>query len=133
MKLALTSVLCSLFVFLSAQDKKPEAGTQIYTITDEIPQFPGGMKAMAEFVITNLHYPDSAREAKLQGKCFTKFVIHEDGTVSDVMILKGVPNCKACDEEALRVIKLFPNWQPAKANGNYVSSYFNLPIVFHID
>ena len=133
MKLVLTSVLCFSFIFLSAQDKKPEAGTQIYTITDEIPQFPGGMKAMDEFVMTNLHYPDSAREAKLQGKCFTKFVIKEDGTLSDLVVLKGVPNCKACDEEALRVIKLFPKWQPAKANGKNVSSYFTLPIVFHID
>lgn len=133
MKLLVSGFLFLIVLNTKAQDIKPEAGTQIYSIVDEIPQFPGGMKAMAEFVMTNLHYPDSAKENKLQGKCFTKFVIKEDGTVSDAVVLKGVPNCKACDEEALRVIKLFPKWQPAKANGKNVSSYFTLPIVFKLN
>jgi protein TonB len=38
----------------------------------------------------------------------------------------------ACDEEAMRVMKKMPKWNPGKENGKAVSVYYNLPVVFKL-
>ncbi len=55
-------------------------------------------------------------------------MVGEDGSISSIKVQRGIPNCPECDKEAIRVLKMMPNWKPGKIKGKAVSSYFNLPI-----
>lgn len=103
---------------------------EIYTIVDENPEFPGGLTELYNFIKTNLNYPALAIEKNIQDVVYVKFVINENGKVSSPQVLKGIVNCKVCDEEVLRVIKLLPDWQPGILNGKKVRTYFQMPIKF---
>jgi protein TonB len=110
------------------EEKAPE----IFTVVQEMPEFPGGTMEMMKYIQKNIVYPPSAREAGISGKCFLRFVVNEDGKISSVEVLKGVPGCPECDKEAVRVIKSMPAWKPGKQNGKEVKVYFQLPVNFVI-
>lgn len=108
----------------------PPPVEEIFSVVEEYPEYPGGYPAMMEFFKKNLHYPESAIENNIEGKCFVKFVVDKDGRIFDIRIVRGVPGCPECDREAIRAVKLMPKWKPAKNNGQIVRCYFNLPINF---
>ncbi len=108
------------------------AQPEIFTIVEENAEFPGGTVAMMKYMKDNTQYPAMAREAGISGKCFLKFVVNENGEISNVEVLKGVPGCGDCDREAVRVVKSMPKWKPAKMTGRSVKCYFNLPFSFKI-
>jgi protein TonB len=110
------------------EEKAPE----IFTVVEEMPEFPGGPMEMMKYIQKNIQYPQMAKEAGLSGKCFLKFVVNGNGNISDVQVLKGVPGCQECDKEAIRVVKSMPNWKPGKQNGRSVPVFFNLPINFQL-
>ncbi len=110
------------------EEKAPE----IFTVVEEMPEFPGGTMEMMKYIQKNIQYPAMAREAGISGKCFLKFVVGGDGSISDVSILKSVAGCPDCDKEAMRVVKSMPKWKAGKQNGRAVSVFFNLPINFTI-
>lgn len=101
-------------------------------IADEPATFPGGMSKLPPYLLDNLVYPQIAIELGLEGKCYTKFVVSKTGEISNVTVERGVPDCKECDKEAVRVIKGMPRWTPGKFNGRVVNSYFHLPIAFKL-
>lgn len=108
------------------------AEPEVFIVVEEQPEFPGGTAAMMKFIQQNVQYPAMAREAGIQGKCHLKFVVDENGGISKVEVLKGVPGCADCDKEAIRVVKSMPKWKPGKQTGRAVRVYFNLPINFKI-
>ncbi len=108
------------------EEKVPE----VFTVVEEMPSFPGGEIEKNRFIQKNIQFPASAIKNKTYGKCFLKFVVNKDGHISDISVLKGVPNCPECDEEAKRVISLMPNWIPGKQNGRQVSVFYNIPFNF---
>jgi periplasmic protein TonB len=108
------------------------AAPEIFTVVEEMPEFPGGIGEMGKFIQKTLVYPTMAREAGIAGKCFLKFVVDGGGKISDVTVLKGVPGCPECDKEAIRVVKEMPAWKGGKQNGRPVNVYYNLPINFKI-
>jgi protein TonB len=110
------------------EEKAPE----IFTVVEEMPEFPGGPMEMMKYIQKNISYPQMAKEAGLSGKCFLKFVVNGNGNISDVQVLKGVPGCSECDKEAIRVVKSMPNWKAGKQNGRSVPVFFNLPINFQL-
>ena len=116
------------------EDKGPTepAAPEIFTIVEEAAEFPGGFAAMMKYIQQNMQYPAMAREAGISGKCHLKFVVNENGDISNVEILKGVPGCQDCDKEAIRVVKSMPKWKAAKMTGRAVKCYFNLPFSFKI-
>lgn len=105
----------------------------VFTTVETQAEFPGGINAMMNYLRDNVVYPTKARERGIGGKCFIRFVVSKSGKIRDVTLLKGVPNCSECDEEAVRVVKSMPDWNPAKMKGEPVNCYFNLPFSFKID
>ncbi len=95
---------------------------------DVMPEFPGGLEAMKKFIQTNLVIPQKAVEMGLKGKIYLNFIIDEQGNISKVEILKGLKECKECDEEAIRVLKMFPQWKPGIQAGHAVKVSYMLPI-----
>ena len=104
----------------------------IYEIVDEPAEFPGGTEAMRDYLKKNMMYPAIAKENGIQGKCYLRFVVNTDGSISDVRVLRGVTDCPECDKEATRVVKNMPRWKPGSVNGKDVKMYFTLPIAFKL-
>ena len=94
-----------------------------------MPEFKGGNKAMMEFLMMNMKYPESAIKAKQQGKAVVGFVVKKDGTINDVYIAKST-GYDVLDNEAMRVVKSMPAWEPGKQKGKPVDVKFFVPITF---
>lgn len=109
-----------------------EKPAEIFTVVEEMPEFPGGTGELMKFIQSNIRYPEMEKEAGISGKCYVKFVVESDGTVSNVEMLKGVPGGPGLDKEAMRVVKAMPKFKPGKQNGRPVRVYFNLPINFQL-
>jgi protein TonB len=65
-----------------------------------------------------------------EGKVFVQFVINKDGSISDVVAIKGIG--AGCDEEAVRIIQSSPQWTPGKQRGKPVKQRMVLPITFKL-
>jgi protein TonB len=97
-------------------------------MAEEQPEFPGGTKAMYEFMYKNVKYPEMAKKLGITGIVYVGFVVEEDGSFSNVAIERSVGG--GCDEEALRIINLMPRWSPGLQNGRPVRVRMALPVKF---
>lgn len=95
------------------------------------PEFPGGYKALSEYLLKNIEYPIEAQKAGIKGKVVVSFVVESDGTLTNVNVSKSLGY--GCDEEALRVIKAMPPWKPGSYSGNLIRMDYILPLLFGID
>ena len=91
---------------------------------DVLPVPENGMKKFHEFFTKNYVPPNKTE--KFKGKISILFVIEEDGSLSNFNIVKNTP--KEIGEEAIRVLKIAPNWIPGKLNNANVRSSYILPI-----
>ncbi|HPU47465.1 MAG TPA: TonB family protein [Bacteroidales bacterium] len=103
---------------------------EIFTFVEEYPEFPGGDRALREFILNNIQYPEVARRSDIIGTVYVQFVVEKDGSISDVKVVRGIGG--GCDEEAVRVVKSMPKWEPGKQRGVPVRVYFTLPIEFKL-
>lgn len=111
------------------KDARTEQDGAIFTIVEQMPEFPGGMEALYQFLASNIKYPGGPDDC-VNGKVIVSFVIEKDGTVSDAKVVRKLH--PAFDEEALRVVKLMPKWEPGRQDGKPVRVQFNLPINFSL-
>jgi hypothetical protein len=91
---------------------------------DVLPVPENGMENFYKFFTKNYVAPNKTE--KFQGKIFILFVIEKDGSLSNFNIVKNTP--KEIGEEAIRVLKMSPNWIPGKLNNRIVRSSYILPI-----
>lgn len=97
------------------EEPEEEVADQIFTILEESATPKGGYSAFYKFVKKKMRYPSQARRMGIEGKVFVEFVVNIDGSIVDVKVIKGIG--VGCDEEAARVIKSHPNWNPGKQRG----------------
>lgn len=100
----------------------------IFTTAEQIPEFMGGQVELYKWLAKNIKYPLEAKNNKIEGRVYVRFVIEADGEIGEVKVMKGIGF--GCDEEAARVLKAMPKWKPAMQNGYPVAIYYNMPIVF---
>lgn len=105
-----------------------QSNQSVYDQVEQMPEFPGGMPAMIEFLQTNLKYPKDAIKQQVGGRVMVMFVVETDGTLSNVRVAKKV--FPSLDSEAVRVVKTMPKWKPGKEKGRPVRVNFTLPVVF---
>ena len=103
---------------------------KIYTTVQQQAEFPGGIKAWSRFLSAMIRYPAAAKRANKGGTVLVSFVINTNGTIQDIQLKKRIGF--GCDEEAIRVIRAMPRWNPAKQDGKAVRSRFTQPITFAI-
>jgi protein TonB len=103
---------------------------EIYSVVEVPPSYTGGEEKLMEYLTTNISYPDKAKEKMIEGIVYISFIVNEDGSISDVKVLKSLES--SCDKEALRVVKNMPNWIPGKMKNKKVPVQYNLPIKFKI-
>ncbi|MBR6264780.1 MAG: energy transducer TonB [Prevotella sp.] len=89
------------------------------------PSFPGGEKALLEFLQKNVRYPEQAVKDSVEGRVVVSFEVESDGTITNAQVVKNLH--PLLDAEALRVVNLMPKWEPGSL------SRYNLPIFFKMD
>lgn len=107
-----------------------EVAEEIFYVAETPPRPKDGLKAFYQYIGQNLRYPQRARTANISGKVFIQFIVDQDGNLTNFKILKGIGY--GCDEEAIRVLKMAPNWHPGKQRGTPVKVYMSIPIVFEL-
>ncbi|WP_342457010.1 TonB family protein [Mucilaginibacter sp. SJ] len=100
----------------------------VFTSVEQVPEFPGGIEAFGKFLATNIRYPKVARDNNVQGRVIITFVVEEDGSLSNMKVLRGIGS--GCDEEAVRVLSISPAWKPGIQNGKKVKVQYSVPVSF---
>jgi TonB family protein len=103
----------------------------VYTMVELMPSFRGGEMEMYDFLSDNIKYPQEAKETGISGNVIITYVIEKDGSVTGVQVLKDIGG--GCGEEAVRVVKAMPKWNPGKQKGIPVRVQFILPIRFSME
>lgn len=117
-------------ITIAPVEEPKEEVDEIFTVVEETATPKGGMQAFYEYVSKKLKYPAQARRMGTEGKVFVQFVINKDGSISDVVAIKGIG--AGCDEEAVRIIQASPAWTPGKQRGKAVKQRMVLPITFKL-
>lgn len=86
---------------------------------------------MLEFIYENICYPDSARENGIEGTVVISFVVEKDGTISNPKIIRAIGG--GCEEELMRVVRMFPRFIPGEYMDKKVRVQINLPIRFRLE
>jgi TonB family protein len=127
------------YAILSDKQVKQAAGhliekrgnDQVFTIVEDMAQPVNGMTDFYKFIGRNIKYPIQARTANVEGRVFVNFLVDQNGKLSDFKIIRGIGS--GCDEEAVRVLSMSPNWKPGMQGGVGVKSIFNMAVVFKLD
>ncbi len=102
----------------------------IHESAEKGPFFTNPDKTYAEFIYSNLEYPEMASRQGLEGNLVMNFIVEPNGKVSNIRIQNaGIGG--GCNEEAIRVIGL-TTWKPAKKNGMYIRYRMYYTMVFSI-
>lgn len=114
----------------SAREIPPPAVETVYDTCETMPRFPGGEKAMMEFIATHLKYPQQAVKENIQGAVLAEFVIDAEGKAIQPRIIRSLS--PECDREVIRVINLMPAWTPGQQDGKAVNVKFTIPIMYRL-
>jgi protein TonB len=106
----------------------------VYNVVEQKPLFPGcedvadyaervvcAEKKMVQFIYENLKYPEEDKKNNVQGTVLIRFIVEKDGSISNTTIKRSIS--PSCEVEALRVLNMFPKWNPAKQRGKPVRIY----------
>ncbi|MDR7132098.1 protein TonB [Algoriphagus sp. 4150] len=122
-----TTVIKEVVIAEAPVEEKVDA---IFDVVETQPNPPGGMSGWNKYLSDNLKYPTQARRMGIEGTVIVVFVVNTDGSIQDVDVLRGIGG--GCDEEAIRVVKSAPNWEPGKQRGRPVRTRMRLPIRFKL-
>lgn len=128
------TLFIALFLLSTATALKAQTDPKgkVYEMFDiaKTPSFPGGERAMFDFISNAIQYPQVARENGIQGNVALTFIVMEDGSLTDISILKDIGG--GCGKEAIRVVQTMPTWWPGEANGVPVKVRYTLPVRFRL-
>lgn len=131
-KLFLIIILAAIsFTTVGAQNKAEANSGKVYEAPEVMPEYPGGMEKLMEFLRTSVKYPVQAQKSKIEGRSVIGFVVETDGSISNVSVTKG--SHPLLDSEAIRVVNEMPKWKPGMIKGNPVRVKFNLPVYFKLN
>ena len=107
----------------------PEEGT-IFEVVEQMPEYPGGMPAMMEFISKNIKYPAAAQQAKIQGRVVIQFIVDKEGNIICPRVIRGAD--PLLDAEAIRLTTIMPKWKPGMQRGQAVNVKYTVPIMFRL-
>ena len=129
--LFVTVLFTGVFFACSSADKDKFETDKVYTKVDVVPEFPGGLKELMNYLSANIKYPVEAKDQGIEGRVYINFIVEKDGSVDSAWVLRGIGG--GCDEEALRVVREMPDWTPGYQHGEAVRVSYNLPVKFSLD
>lgn len=101
-------------------------GNEIFTTVEVLPKFPGGEAAFGKFIQKYYKYPQAAIDQGVTGKVYMQFVVEKDGSLTDIKVARDLG--MGTGQEAIRVLKRMPKWEPGIQNGRPVRVAYTLPI-----
>lgn len=113
------------------KDKMEMDKNGVYGRAEVMPSYPGGEAALEKFVEDNLQYPQDAIDNGIEGKVVVQFDVDEKGNLSHAVIVSEKLG-DGLEDEALRIVKEMPKWNPGQMKGKNVKSKFTLPIIYQI-
>ncbi|HXK90769.1 MAG TPA: TonB family protein, partial [Bacteroidales bacterium] len=78
------------YVPVMTEEEPAPVAEEIFTFVEEYPEFPGGDKALREYILNNIKYPEVARTSGITGTVYVQFVVEKDGSISDVKVVRGI-------------------------------------------
>ena len=123
--------ICDVDSVSKSTPKLSDDNSGVYQIVEVMPEFPGGMGEMMNFLCRNTNYPAEAREAGKQGRAVVGFIVNIDGTISNAEIVKSAGDA-SLDAESVRVVESMPKWKPGMQGGKAVKTRLNLPVYFKL-
>lgn len=103
---------------------------QVFVIVEQEPEFPGGVRALKEYLSKSIHYPAFEAENGIQGRVTLSFVVERDGSITDIIEMRS-PS-EGLTREARRVVQSMPKWKPGKQRGKAVRVKYMLPVTFRL-
>lgn len=135
-------LLTFLFTFINATAQRvmldeihctpPEEYTdeKVFEVFEQRASFYGGEEVLMRWLMQHISYPEECGKTGVEGRVIASFVVDRDGLITDVKVLRS-PD-ERLSNEAVRLVKSMPRWQPAMQGNKFVRSRFNLPIMFRI-
>lgn len=105
-------------------------GEVVYSMSEVMPEYPGGIPALLTFLNQHIKYPDHAKQNKIEGSVIVAFVVEKDGTPANFKIIRSVD--PSLDNETLRVVALMEKWTPGKKEGEPVQVRYVLPVKYKL-
>lgn len=96
----------------------------VFSVVDEMPEFPGGMPALMEFIRKNLRHDKAEKKERV----IIQIVVDKEGNATNPVVLRSTN--PALDEEALRIVSLMPKWKPGRQAGKNRNVKFAFPVAF---
>ena len=109
----------------------PVDDNRIFDVAEQKPLFPGGEKALFDYIKKHIRYPETAEVDNVQGRVIVQFVVTKTGEIGEVKVVRG--KHPDLDKEAVRIVKTLPKFIPGKMNGKDVNVWYTLPIQFRLD
>lgn len=110
--------------------QEPATKGEAFTVVEQMPEFPGGMKELMTYLKDNIKYPKAAQDKKVQGRVIVQFVVEKDGTPTEFNVVRSVD--PDLDAEALRVLGGMPKWKPGMQKGQVVRVKYTVPVAFRL-
>ncbi|MBP5776250.1 MAG: energy transducer TonB [Prevotella sp.] len=131
-KLLLMTLMAMLgFTTVSAQKTVvAQKNQQVFDVVEQMPEYPGGIQALLDYLMENVKYPEDAEKQKIEGRVIAVFVVETDGSISNVEVVK--PVFPSLDAEAVRVLSGMPKWTPGRQSGKVVRVKYTVPINFQL-
>lgn len=104
--------------------------TTVYRVVEVMPSYPGDMEAFYKFLAQQMHYPKEALENGIEGRVVVSFVVEKDGRLTHFEAVSS-PS-PLLSNEAIRVLRQMPRWNPAKRMGRNVRCQYNIPVMFRL-
>ena len=133
-------LLCAVVWSIGAQAQKSidlindnydASNDEVFHSSGHMPSFPGGDVALMKFIKDNMIYPYEALKNRIEGKVIIQFVVTKTGKVGKVKVVRSVN--KELDQEAVRLIKMLPDFSPGRNNvGEPVNVWYILPVIFKL-
>lgn len=105
-------------------------GGMLTAVAGTSPQFPGGETALADYLKTNMVYPQEALDNGIEGVVEVSFTVKADGTIGAIKIVRMLD--PDLEQEAIRLVKGMPAWIPAEGASGAVASEAEIQIAFEL-
>lgn len=112
------------------KDEEIEDESIPFVLVEQKPTFEGkDANEFSRWVNTKLVYPEIAKENGSQGRVYLSFIVEKDGSVTNVKVLRSSSDA-TLDNEAVRVVKSSPKWEPGRQRDRAVKVTYTFPVVF---
>ena len=129
-KVTPTSRVVKANVEAQVTDESAPQSKKVYRSVEQMPQFPGGEAGLMRYLQSNINYPANAAKNNIGGRVILQFVVEKDGSIGEVKVVRSID--PEIDAEAVRVIKLLPNFIPGRQDGEPVAVWYTIPVSFKL-